>query len=153
MQEKMIEQAPVDAKEEKPDDKPPQAAPVSTNIAGNGPDTFGLQRGNGDGLAFGGGGGQHSKFGWYAVQVQGVVDEALRKTPRMRQATFNLKVRIWPDETGRVTRAKLNGTTHDPKLDNALREALTGLQLREPPPPGMPVPIVMQIRASSSAPQ
>ena len=151
-QEKMIEQAPVDDKEVKPDDKPPQADPVSTNITGNGPDAFGLQRGNGSGVAFGGGGGQGSRFGWYAVQVQGTVNEALRKTPLSRQAAFNLKVRIWPDITGRVTRAKLNGTTHDAKLDEAIREALTGLQLREPPPPGMPAPIVMRLSASPSTP-
>jgi hypothetical protein len=80
------------------------------------------------------------------------VNEALRKTPLTRQAAFNLKVRIWPDLTGRVTRAKLNGTTHDAKLDAAIREVLTGLQLSEPPPPGMPVPIVMRLSASPASP-
>jgi TonB family protein len=60
---------------------------------------------------------------------------------------MKVQVRIWADSTGRVTRAKLDGTTGDPKLDDALQKVLTNIQLQEPPPAGMPAPIVMRLTA------
>lgn len=147
-EQKMIEQAPVDEKEEKPDDKPPEAAPVTTSIVGNGPDPFGLKAGNGGNYLGGSGASQQrSKWGWYAGQVQSTIGDALRKNPLTRSAALSLKVRIWPDITGRVTRAKLMESTNDPKVDTAINEALTGLQLKEAPPAGMPTPIVLRITA------
>lgn len=144
----MIEQAPVDEKEEKPDDKPPEAAPVTTNIAGGGPDAFGLKAGNGGNYLGGNGAArQRSKWGWYAGQVQTTIADSLRRNPHTRNAALSLKVRIWPDITGRVTRAKLAESTNDPKIDAAITEALTGLQLKEAPPEGMPTPIVLRITA------
>jgi len=57
-------------------------------------------------------------------------------------------VRIWPDNTGRITRATLASSTGDAALDAALRDdVLSGLQLSEPPPADMPLPIVMQLTA------
>jgi len=147
-EQKMVEQAPVDDKEEKPDDKPPESAPVTTSIVGNGPDAFGLKAGTG-GSYLGGNGTaqQRSKWGWYAAQVQSTIADSLRKNPQIRSASLSLDVRIWPDITGRVTRAKLTKTTNDPKLDEAISATLVGLQLKEPPPQGMPSPIVLRITA------
>ena len=147
MKQKMIEQAPVDEHEEKPDEKPPEAAPVTTSIVGNGPDQFGLKAGNGSGLIGGGSARQHSKWGWYAGLVQASVSDVLRKSPQFRTASLNLTVRIWSDPSGRVTRAKLAATSSDPKTDQAIQDALMGIQLKEPPPAGMPLPIVMKITA------
>lgn len=148
--DKMVEQAPVDDTEQKPDDKPPDAAPdLSTNNTGpGGPDSFGLggrsgNSGNGNSRA-----GSGSKWGWYAAQVQTRIAEALRRNNRTKVAGLSLKVRIWPDASGRVERASLAGTTGDTALDDAIRnDVLTGLQLQEPPPPGMPKPIVLRINA------
>ena len=49
--------------------------------------------------------------------------------------------------TGRVTRAVIEKTTGDSKLDEAVRATLTNLQLQEPPPAGMPMPIVLHLKA------
>lgn len=146
--EKMVEQAPVNEQEDKPKDEPPPEAPVSTGIKGDGaPDAFGVRSGGGSLIGGSGFARQGSKWGWYAGQVQTAIAEALRKDAAVRTASLNLKVRIWPDATGRVTRAKLAEGTHDPKLDAALNAALNGLQLKEPPPQGMPLPIVLRISA------
>ena len=147
-EEKMEIQNPVANDEQKPDDKPPETAPITTNNVGAGGPDFGLRAGNGGNLIGGNGSGrQGSKWGWYAGQVQTAIADALRKQAGVRTASLNLKVRIWPDAAGRVTRAKLAGTTHDEKLDAAVNAALTGLQLKEPPPQGMPLPIVLRISA------
>jgi TonB family protein len=64
---------------------------------------------------------------------------------------MSVKARIWVDRTGRVTRATIEGSSGDPAIDRALQnEILTGTQLPDPPPDGMPMPIVMRINASRS---
>jgi protein TonB len=149
----MIEQAPVTEPEPKPeepkpvnDDPPP---PLGTNITGDGaPDGFGLSgtRGNGAGNGRGLGGGRAaSRWGWYAGKVQATLAETLRRNPRTREAVLNGKLRIWPDSTGRITRATLADSSGDSALETAIAGALTGVQLPEPPPAGMPSPILLRL--------
>jgi len=132
----------------------PDPAPMGTNIQGDGaPDAFGLAKGGGGGMIGGSGTGRGgpggSKFGSYAGQVQSRVVDALRNHKKTRAAALNVKVRVWADPTGRITRATLAGTSGDAALDRTIRdEILTGLQLQTPPPDGMPMPIVMRISAT-----
>lgn len=148
IEQKMIEQAPVEKDEAKPDEKPPEQPDMGTSIKGNGPgDSFGLG-GSGNSGQIGGGGHHASRWGWYASQVQTRIAEALRTNSRTRNADIRVDVRIWPDPAGRITRVQLAGSTGDAKLDNAIRdEVLNGLQLQEPPPLGMPTPIVLRLTA------
>lgn len=138
------------AKEEPKAETPEEAAPLGSNIQGDGKDGFGL-KGQGGGRIGGrgnGSGGGGTKWGWYAGQVQSRVVEALGKHRRTRSSSLSVKVRIWADATGRITRASLSGSTGDPAVDKAIEtEILTGLQLEEPPPDDMPMPIVMRITA------
>jgi hypothetical protein len=61
---------------------------------------------------------------------------------------MDLTVRVWSDGGGRISRVQLVGSTGDTGLDGALRdEVLTGLQLQDAPPEGMPMPITMRLRA------
>lgn len=154
-EQKMMTQDPVDEDEKKPEPaKPDQPPPsVGTGIVGDGKgDAFGLGpagKGSGNWLGNGvGNGGSHSRFGWYASQVQTKVGEALRNNRRTRGADLQIEVRIWPDPTGRITRAKVAGSTGDGAVDSAIQnEVLAGLQLQEPPPQGMPLPIILRIVA------
>jgi periplasmic protein TonB len=158
-EQKMIEQPAVTEQESKPkspDEKPKELAkipeppgPLGTNIKGNGPaDGFGLGSSGGNGLAGTGVGGGGSRWGWYAGEVQTKIAEALRRNSRTRNAGLSVKVRVWPDITGRITRAQLEGTTGNPGVDDAIKnEVLTGLQLPEPPPAGMPAPIILRLTA------
>jgi len=149
----MIAQEEVKPDEAKPEDpKPDEPPPIGTNNVGSGPpDGFGLgayKGGGGNGI---GGTGRRvggSKFGWYASKVQSSISEAMRKNTSTRKASLSLQVSIWADGTGRVTRAKLAGSSGDPAVDEALRNSvLTGLQLSEPPPADMPMPIVLKLSA------
>lgn len=140
--------------EEAPEPEPqaaPEPAPMGTNIEGNGPDAFGLAKGGGSGMVGGSGtgkGGKGSKFGGYASQVQGSVVQALRNHRKTKSASLNVTARIWLDSSGRVTRSTLSGSSGNPATDTALRnEILTGLQM-QPPPEGMPMPIVMRLKAT-----
>lgn len=147
-------------KDEKPPDPKPKDEPPPTNLGTNikgpgGSDGFGLgTSGNGGGLGLGTGGNggrQGSKWGWYAGQVQSKVAEALRQHPGTKAASMSVKVRIWADMTGRVTRAQLDASTGDATLDRTLQDkVLTGLRLAEPPPEGMPMPIILRLSARRS---
>jgi protein TonB len=135
-------------KEEQPKEAPPKdEPPLGTGIKGDGPDSFGLSDKAGNGR-IGGNNGNGSKWGWYASQVQSRIQQALQQNRKTRTASLSLEVRVWADATGRINRAQLAGSTGDPTLDSALRdEVLTGLQLQEPPPEGMPAPITLRLTA------
>lgn len=149
----MIEQTPVE------DDKPPEPeppsdpAPLSTGVAGDGPpDGFGLgSAGRGNtigGRGSGSGSGARSKWGWWASGVQNSIADAIRTNRRTKGANLRVEARIWSDATGRITKAKLASSSGDPDVDRALEnEVLTGLRLKEPPPDGMPMPVVMRLTA------
>jgi periplasmic protein TonB len=146
--QKMIEQVPT-KDVQKPQPAAPKEAPIGTGITGpgGGPD-FGLASGLGGSGYGNGSGGAGSKYGWYASEVQTAVSGALRSNPKTRTASMNIVVRIWPDSTGRVIKARIAGSTGDPALDSALQnDILTGLQLNDPPPADMPLPIVMRLSA------
>jgi hypothetical protein len=150
-EQKMVQET---AAEEKPKEAAPKAPEppkeaLGTNVKGNGPGIAGLGgSGNGGGFGGPGSGGGGSKYGFFAGQVQTKVASALRSNNRTKKATLKIQVRIWSDSTGRITRAKLDSSTGDPSLDGVIQDQiLTGLQLDQPPPAGMPMPIVMRLTA------
>jgi TonB family protein len=148
-QQKMVEQPPVKPNEPKPKalakapDKPP--GPPGPKASGP-PSDDGLNGAGGGGGTIGGGDGG-SRFGWYGGEVQDAVHQALNQNNKTSHASIrHLRVRIWIDSTGRVTRASLSGSSGDPAVDDALKnQALLGMQLSEPPPSDMPMPVVMVI--------
>jgi protein TonB len=148
--QKMVDQPVVKPEEkEPPKEKPDAPAPLGTSITGpgGGPD-LGLGSGLGGGGGNGTGGGGGSQFGWYANGVSQRVQQAILGNPRTRRSTMSLTVRIWPDSTGRVVKVRVSGDTADPAQKAALEnEVLNGLDLGQPPPADMPLPIVMKINA------
>ena len=132
-------------KEEEPDTTPPDTTAIK-GPPGGGPSLAAARPGNFFAKRSDGG---KTKWGWYASQVQTRIGDAMRKNPRTRKANGRVEVRIWVDPaTGRVIRAVLVSSTGDTAMDAAIRdEVLTGLQLDQPPPDGMPMPIVMRVTA------
>lgn len=153
--EKMVEQEPVEKEEAKPEPPPADEPPASitTGIVGNGPaDGFGLGGGPGGngrgGSGFGGNGKKGSRFGYYAAQVQTRIADALRNNRKTNRAAARTELRVWSDDTGRITKVKLAQSTGDPAVDTAIEnEVLPGLRLEAPPPADMPMPIVMRFTA------
>ncbi len=143
--EKPVEKAPV----EKPAEKPPEG--LGTSIKG-GAGMAGLSLGGGNGLiggdgsGTGGGGGSMGK--WYAGQMGNKIAEALRNNRKTRSASMRVEAQVWVDPSGRISRATLDRSTGDPALDEALKnEVLPGIQLSEPPPQGMRMPIPYRFTA------
>jgi periplasmic protein TonB len=148
--DQMIKQDTISPDEDKPDDSPAEAPGITTSLVGSGGADFGLKaaRPGGDLLGGSGSKGPSSPFGWYGRKVIKSVQDALSRNRLTSRAQFSDKeVRIWTDISGRITRTKLKGTTGDKAVDQAINDALVGLQLEEPPPAGMPLPIVMKLKA------
>ncbi len=153
-QPKLVEQPPVKPQEAKPKpeariDKPPG---LPGPKASGPPSDLGIGGAGGEGNGLGGGDGGGSKYGWYAAEVQTRIADALHRNSKTQNAKLQLEVRIWADGSGRITRAELAGSSGDPLVDAAIRnEVLIGLQLPEPPPQDMPMPIIMRVTAHRPA--
>jgi len=146
------EQTLVNDQDVKPDEQPAAEPPpgLGTGIQGNGPDAFGLGRRD-TGIFAGGGGtgseGTGNRFGSYFGQIKEVLGEALRQNPLTRDASFDVKVRIWADLTGRITRARLVQSTGNPSVDQAITNTvLVGRRLPDTPD-GMRMPIELHFTA------
>ena len=150
--EEMVEQEVVPDDEPPPDNSPVEAPPsdLGASASGSGPSIGAGPGGNGriGGTGRKGGG---SKWGYYAAKVQSTIREALGRNPSTQKATFSMQVRVWADSTGRITKAVLVGSSGNPAVDQAVKnQVLVGLQLPEPPPSSMPMPITMRISARKS---
>jgi TonB family protein len=150
--QQMTEQTQVNDQDIRPEDQPQEdpAPSLGTGIQGSGPpDGFGLGRRDTGIFQGNGGGGQGSgnRYGGYFGQVKETLSEALRQNPLTRSATFNIKVRIWADLTGRIIRARLVDSAGDPALDQAIKAGvLIGRQLPDTPE-GMRMPIELHLTA------
>jgi len=148
----MVAQEEVKPDEQKPDEKPadkPADEPLGTALGGGDGSGLGLGGGGGGGGMIGGNGRKGgSKWGWYAGQVQSRLAEALRNHPLTKRAGFASTIKVWSDNTGRITRVKLSSSTGDNNLDSAIEnEVFSGLVLTEPPPDDMPMPINLRLTA------
>ena len=133
--------------EEAPADPTPQ---VETALKGSGNTGMVLKSGNGSGAfaARSAANAEAMRRSTYAGKVKSRIQQALEGNPRTRKAGMTIEIRVWPDSTGRITRAKLANSTGDKDLDDVIaNQVLTGIQMSEPPPEGMPTPIIMRITA------
>jgi periplasmic protein TonB len=160
-EQKMVEQpkmAEPEFKEDKPLDKPKDEpvkdaknseppGPLSLDAKAVGPgDLFNLG-GKPGGNPYGGGGGG-SRFGWYASIVQSQIETALRANARTRNSVMQIRILLWADGSGRVSKVQLVSSTGDAELDAIIRNDVLGsLTLREPPPKDMPMPLVTRVTA------
>ncbi len=147
--QQMEEQTQVTEQDMKPAEQPPQdpTPSLGTGLTGNGPgDAFGLGgRDKGYYAGSGGGGGGRSRFGGYFSEVVRAVTDALGKDPATRNANFDVRVKVWSDLNGRVTKVKLISSTGDPALDKAVRTgSLLGCQLPDLPT-GLRMPLELRL--------
>ena len=144
-EQKMVELKPQDKtppKQEAKVDRPP--GPPGPKASGPpSDDGIGGAGGNGgDGIGGGDGG---SVFGYYASQVGDQIRTALERNEKTRNASFHVKVRIWFDTTGRITRSKLSTSTGDAAVDTAIQDQVLATLQLAPPPQGMPPTIAMNL--------
>jgi outer membrane biosynthesis protein TonB len=146
-----------------PDAPPPPPGPAAGPLAlaeeGSGPgDAFNLAGnpggrgllgpgGLGDGNGLGGGTGDvAARYAWFYGRMQPDIEAVLRRSKRLSAASAVADLRLWWDPSGRITRVQPVRPSADPTLDKEF-EALVGVQLRNPPPADIPMPVVMRVQA------
>ena len=127
------------------DDKPAGKHLGIDAEGGAGSDGFGLV-GNRGGAALigggGGGGGLLRKYAGYTRMLEDEINRKVRKlyeekwgTPKDKQQVV---VKITMDARGAVTEVRIITPSRDSRMDGAVKEALAGMHLSQPPPEGMP---------------
>lgn len=125
------------------DDEPPPAGELGVDgDATGGGDSFGLQARRGGASLVGGGtrnGG--SIYGWYtsrySSELQRLFNETVTRMGGIKGVGLKTIVRVDIDDSGAI-RGAIIASSGNPRMDEAVRQALSSFTLKEPPPPGMP---------------
>jgi protein TonB len=129
-------------------DRPEESAPppsgelgVDGDATGSG-DAFGLQARKGGAALVGGGGGQGGDlYGWYTnrygSELQKLVNDITTQMGGIKGTDLKTVVRVDIDDSGAI-RGTIIASSGNPRMDEAVLQALSRFTLREPPPPGMP---------------
>ncbi|WP_231602397.1 energy transducer TonB family protein [Herbaspirillum chlorophenolicum] len=143
------EPKPSEQMESPKDDSPPSPSkdlgdPVTIDGAAQaGNDAFGIQAGRGGGMT-GGGGGMGGSYGRYLGTA---LQQAFARDPRTRQLAFeDLRLDITLDADGKVTKAVLQQSTGNTKIDEALLAMVRDYKADERPPAAQRYPMHLSIR-------
>jgi len=119
------------------------------NLAGN-PGGRGLLSGgglgDGEGTEVGDGSSAGNRYGWYYARIASEIEGAFRKLKPFATASVRVELRVWAEASGRISRVELIRSTGDPGLDSAI-QSVVGTRLSEPPPAGIPMPMIARLTA------
>ncbi|HWB06517.1 MAG TPA: energy transducer TonB [Verrucomicrobiales bacterium] len=144
-----VEEEMIENKDETPKEEAPADTAPSTGVVSNGPaDAYGLRAKGGNGRRNIAPVSPMSLWAPYASQAASRIADAMRHHATLKKASIDgIRVRIWIDSTGRITRAVVPPTGNS-AVDAALQgEVLTGMQLAAPPPQGMRMPVNLKVTA------
>jgi protein TonB len=129
---------------DKPEPMKPIEAPKTSNDVAKqvtinsdaqaGTDSFNIGAGSGGGMV-GSGGGTGTGTGSYDQYLGYAIQQAVQRDDRVNHLVFDIRVDIWMDGDGRLSKAQLVGSTGDEKTDEALTEALRAMPRIDTPPP------------------
>jgi protein TonB len=142
-EEKIEEPLPQETPEETPPDEAAPAEQLGLDAEGvAGSDGFGLAaRKGGRELGLGG-----AAFGWYTGRLKDAILDMLSEDERIRRKKYQLTVSVWVGGDGKVERIKLDSTTGDREVDDAIERRFQGMQqMADPPPLEMPQPVILRI--------
>lgn len=159
--EQVQEVAPEPVPMDQPVDTPPPEAQSSEPAVGDnaltaregaGPSNYGLARGDGSGGRIGGRpGGSGDGFAAYGQLTGAAIQRAAQADRELRSGRYTARLSVAVDEAGRITGVRLLSGTGDARRDARLVQVLTGLQLSQRPPAGLPNPIRIELNARSGA--
>ena len=117
---------------------------------GAGPSNYGLAVGNGSGTRIGGRpGGSGDGFGAYANVALAGIRQAAQGDRDLSRGRFTVQLAVTVGSDGRITNVRVI-SGGDEKRNARLRDLLTGLQLSQRPPAGLPV-MRIELNARSGA--
>ena len=141
--------APKPAETPKPSDNQPKQMTMNAP-AQAGTDNFAIGAGDGSGMSGSGGGGTFGNA-TYSNYLANSLQDAVERDSKVQAAgggsRFAVRVNVWLDPSGRITKVTIGESTGDAKLDEAIVNALQTLgRLDEAPPPALHYPARLNLQ-------
>lgn len=126
-------------------DAPPPGEQLGLDAdGGSGSDGFGLaaRKGGRDITTLGGGG---DRNGWFSRMISRLVEDELKRAKGLQGKEYRVVAQIWFDSAGGVTRVRIDKGSGNSELDEALRQEMLGISLRDPLPDDIPQPVRLRV--------
>jgi periplasmic protein TonB len=90
----------------------------------------------------------------FASRLATALESDLSGVPELRTTDYEIKLRVWVDGEGRVSRCEMLGTTGDRAVDARLDQAMDRTRVCVGPPPAeFPNPVVLLVRSRGAGQQ
>lgn len=126
----------------------PQANDALSAREGPAAGNFGLAVGNGGGTRIGGGTGGDAFMAYVSI-VQREVRTAMQSDPKLKDATFAVKVTVKVNADGAIQDVSFDGDDGTSEREQAIKKLLSALTLSQKPPSGLP-PVRLALSSRSS---
>jgi TonB family protein len=84
----------------------------------------------------------------FASRLASELASDLRAYPELRTEDYQVRLRVWVDGSGRVSRCEVLGTTGQQRIDLSLRRAVDRTAVcAGPPPADFPNPVILMVRS------
>lgn len=134
-----------------PDAQPTTGDSALTAREGAGPSNYGLAVGDGGGTRIGGRpGGGGDGFAAYANVALADIRRAAQSDAALSRGRYTVRLIVAVNAEGRITSVRLIDGSGDARRDAAIERRLTGLQLSQRPPQGLPA-MRIELNARSGA--
>jgi len=99
----------------------------------------------GSGIGIGGGGAGDERRNWYSRMISRQLEDGLKRAKRLQGKNYRVVAQIWFSPAGAVSRVQLDKGTGDSELDEALRQEIQQVSLRDPLPDDIPQPVRLRV--------
>ena len=99
----------------------------------------------GSGIGIGGGGDRDERRSWYSNMISRQLEDDLRRAKRLQGKDYRVVAQIWFSPSGGVSRVQIDKGTGDSELDEALRQEILQVSLRDPLPADIPQPVRLRV--------
>ncbi|HEY9146233.1 MAG TPA: energy transducer TonB [Thiobacillus sp.] len=99
----------------------------------------------GSGIGIGGGGAGDERRSWYSNMISRQLEDELRRAKALQGKDYKVVAQIWFNPAGAVSRVQLDKGTGDSALDEALRQEILRVSLRDPLPDDIPQPVRLRV--------
>lgn len=124
-----------------PDAPPPPAGGIPDGPAGG----MATDLAAGSGIGIGGGAAGNDRRSWYSRMISRQLEDDLKRAKSLQGKDYRVTAKIWFNPTGAVSRVLLDQSTGNSDLDEALRQEILQVSLRDPLPDDIPQPVRLRV--------
>jgi protein TonB len=134
------EEVKIDQPQPTPEAPPPPPGGIPDGPAGG----MATDLAAGSGVGIGGGAGDQRRA-WYSRLISRQLEDELKRARRLQGKDYRVVAQIWFDPAGAVSRVRFDTSTGDSELDEALRQEILRVSLRDPLPDDIPQPVRLRV--------